>query len=206
MCKLCDAGHPQDHSTDNAVPADENGASRRDFLTAAGVAGAAAGAMALFGSQAHAQGSGPPGGTGGDCRRYIIKGGAVLSMDPAVGDFDRADVLVDGKRIAAVGPDLDAAGADVIGADGMIVMPGFVDTHHHQFETALRSFLADGLLFNDGQPHGKVNYFDVRSASRASNSRVTLRPVPRYPANSPFSSSTGLPLIDHHWFLPCLST
>src|SRR5258706_11994584 len=29
------------------------------------------------------------------------------------------------------------------------VMPGFVDTHHHQFETALRSFLANGLLIND---------------------------------------------------------
>ena len=39
-------------------------------------------------------------------------------------------------------------------------MPGFVDTHHHQFETALRSFLADGLLFNDGQPHGAINYFE----------------------------------------------
>ncbi len=38
-------------------------------------------------------------------------------------------------------------------------MPGFVDTHHHQFETAIRSFLADGLLFNDGQPHGAINYF-----------------------------------------------
>jgi 5-methylthioadenosine/S-adenosylhomocysteine deaminase len=39
-------------------------------------------------------------------------------------------------------------------------MPGFVDTHHHQFETALRSFLADGLLFNDGKPHGAINYFE----------------------------------------------
>ena len=29
-------------------------------------------------------------------------------------------------------------------------MPGFIDTHHHQFETALRSFLADGVLINDG--------------------------------------------------------
>ena len=39
-------------------------------------------------------------------------------------------------------------------------MPGFIDTHHHQFETALRSFLADGLLFNDGKPHGTINYFE----------------------------------------------
>jgi hypothetical protein len=39
-------------------------------------------------------------------------------------------------------------------------MPGFVDTHHRQFETALCGFLADGLLTNDGKPHGAVNYFD----------------------------------------------
>jgi 5-methylthioadenosine/S-adenosylhomocysteine deaminase len=29
-------------------------------------------------------------------------------------------------------------------------MPGFIDTHHHQFETALRSFLSNGVLINDG--------------------------------------------------------
>jgi cytosine/adenosine deaminase-related metal-dependent hydrolase len=83
-----------------------------------------------------------------------------MSMDPAVGDFAVGDVLVDGKHIVAVGPNLHPAGAGVIDARGRIVMPGFVDTHHHQFETALRSFLADGLLFNDGQPHGAINYFE----------------------------------------------
>ena len=83
-----------------------------------------------------------------------------MSMDPAVGDFAEADVLVEGKRIVAVGPNLQARGAGVIDARGRIVMPGFVDTHHHQFETALRSFLADGLLFNDGKPHGAINYFE----------------------------------------------
>ena len=41
-------------------------------------------------------------------------------------------------------------GASVIDARGKIVMPGFIDTHHHQFETVLRSFLADGVLINDG--------------------------------------------------------
>ncbi len=39
-------------------------------------------------------------------------------------------------------------------------MPGFIDTHHHQFETALRSFLADGILINDGTPAGVINYFE----------------------------------------------
>src|SRR6267378_6140193 len=92
-------------------------------------------------------------------RRYVIRGGHVTSMDPAVGDFAQADVLVEGKKIVAVGPNLQAGGAAEIDARGKIVMPGFIDTHHHQFETALRSFIADGLLFNDGLPHGTINYF-----------------------------------------------
>ena len=83
-----------------------------------------------------------------------------MSMDPAIGDFVQADVLVEGTKILAVGPNLHVPGAGVIDAPGRIVMPGFVDTHHHQFETALRSFLADGLLFNDGKPHGAINYFE----------------------------------------------
>jgi 5-methylthioadenosine/S-adenosylhomocysteine deaminase len=79
-----------------------------------------------------------------------------------VGDFPEADVLVQGKTILAVGPNLSAGAADVIDARGRIVMPGFIDTHHHQFETALRSFLADGVLINDGSgsPSGSTTYFE----------------------------------------------
>src|SRR5205809_3106040 len=85
-----------------------------------------------------------------------------MSMDPKVGDFAQADVLVQGKKIVAVGPNLHAGGAPVIDARGRIVMPGFIDTHHHQFETALRSFLADGVLINDGSGSvsGSTTYFE----------------------------------------------
>jgi 5-methylthioadenosine/S-adenosylhomocysteine deaminase len=85
-----------------------------------------------------------------------------MSMDPKVGDFPQADVLVEGKKIVAVGPSLHAGGAAVIDARGRIVMPGFIDTHHHQFETALRSFLADGVLINDGSgsPSGSTTYYE----------------------------------------------
>jgi len=95
-------------------------------------------------------------------RRYIIRGGHVTSMDPAVGDFAQADVLVEGKKILKVGPNLHAGGAGEIDARGKIVMPGFIDTHHHQFETALRSFLANGLLINDGSgsPSANPTYFE----------------------------------------------
>jgi len=154
MCKLCDEGKPQDHS-------DSTSSSRRDFLKVSTATAAAAAGGSLFAARPAAahDGDGPPGDSGRRDRRYIIRGGHVMSMDPAVGDFARADVLVEGKKIVAVGPNLHARGAAVIDARGRIVMPGFIDTHHHQFETALRSFLADGLLFNDGQPHGMVNYF-----------------------------------------------
>jgi cytosine/adenosine deaminase-related metal-dependent hydrolase len=82
--------------------------------------------------------------TGGNSR-ILLKGGTVLTLDRAIGDFETADVLIEGARIAAVGRDLKAE-AQTIDASHMIVMPGFVDTHHHQYETILRSILADGIL------------------------------------------------------------
>lgn len=102
-----------------------------------------------------------PEGVGETGRRTLIKGGHVLSMDPAVGNFARGDVLLEGARIVAVGADLEAPDAAIVDAAGHVVMPGFIDTHHHQFETALRSFLADAVLINDGRPGGEFNYYEM---------------------------------------------
>jgi cytosine/adenosine deaminase-related metal-dependent hydrolase len=124
----------------------------------AGSATASGGAELLASTAPAARGL--PAGAGEPGRRLLIKGGHVMSMDTAVGDFAEADVLISGKSIEAVGVGLDAGGAEVIDARGMIVMPGFIDTHHHQFETALRGFLADGILINDGKPHGVFNYYE----------------------------------------------
>ncbi len=154
MCKLCDEGKPQDHAGSQL--------GRRDFLKTSAASGAAAG-LGLFATRsAGAHGDDAPEDSGRRDRRYIIRGGAVMSMDPNVGDFPRADVLVEGKKILAVGRKLDAGDAAEIDARGKIVMPGFIDTHHHQFETALRSFLADGVLINDGSgsPSGSTTYFE----------------------------------------------
>ncbi len=75
--------------------------------------------------------------------RTLLRGGIVLSLDPRVGDFRTGDVLIDGGRIVEVGPSLSAADADVIDATGMIVMPGFVDTHRHIWEGLLRNIGTD---------------------------------------------------------------
>jgi 5-methylthioadenosine/S-adenosylhomocysteine deaminase len=147
MCIYCENGQPHVES-----------AARRDFLKTTALVGAAAAVGGFFATAAHAQEV--PAGTGTPGRRVLIKGGHVLSGDPAVGDFEGADVLINGRLIEAVGPNLDAGGAEVIDAAGMIVMPGFIDTHHHQFETALRSFLADGILINDGLPANAINYYE----------------------------------------------
>src|SRR4029434_10083129 len=79
-------------------------------------------------------------------RRILLRGGVVLTLDPKVGDFEKADVLIDGKRIAQVAPSIAADGAEVVDCSGTIVMPGFITTHHHQYETLQRSIIADGLL------------------------------------------------------------
>jgi cytosine/adenosine deaminase-related metal-dependent hydrolase len=156
MCKLCDQGQPQNHDDDSA-----RWNPRRGFLKA-GLATGAAAATGLFADTASAGEEREPEDSGHSGRRILIRGGAVMSMDPKVGDFAQADVLIEGKKIVAVGPSLHAGGAAVIDARGRIVMPGFIDTHHHQFETALRSFLADGVLINDGSgsPSANQTYYE----------------------------------------------
>jgi cytosine/adenosine deaminase-related metal-dependent hydrolase/ribose/xylose/arabinose/galactoside ABC-type transport system permease subunit len=95
--------------------------------------------------------------------KTLIRGGTVLSMDPQVGDLPTGDVLIEGEKILAVGPDLwnggvggaQGASADgraeaprngeieTIDAEGMIVMPGFVDSHRHIWEGLLRNIGTD---------------------------------------------------------------
>jgi len=78
--------------------------------------------------------------------RILLKGGCVLSLDSAVGDFEQADVLIEGKKISAVQPNITAPNAQVIDASNRIVMPGFVDTHRHMWQGFLRNVLPDGSL------------------------------------------------------------
>jgi dihydroorotase len=61
--------------------------------------------------------------------KLLIKNGRVI--DPATRHDRIADVLVDDGEIAAVGPDLSTAGAEILDASGLVVAPGFIDMHVH---------------------------------------------------------------------------
>ena len=76
---------------------------------------------------------------------YLIKNGAVITVDSALGVLPRADVLVRNGRIEAIAPDLVAVGVETIDATDMIVMPGFVDTHYHMWSALGRNFVGDGF-------------------------------------------------------------
>jgi 5-methylthioadenosine/S-adenosylhomocysteine deaminase len=77
--------------------------------------------------------------------KLLLRGGYVLTVDPDLGDLPRGDVLIDGDTIAAVAPQVDAD-AEVIDATGSIVIPGFVDTHRHTWEAAIRSCAPNATL------------------------------------------------------------
>tara|TARA_R110002096_G_scaffold43364_3_gene116765 strand:+ start:4709 stop:6160 length:1452 start_codon:yes stop_codon:yes gene_type:complete len=80
----------------------------------------------------------------------VIKGGTIVTHDLTY----QADVLIEGDKIAAIGPNL--AGDQVLDASGCYVMPGGIDPHTHlempfmgtystdDFESGTRAALAGG--------------------------------------------------------------
>src|SRR5215471_11232053 len=135
-------------------------ASRREVLKAATLAAGSA-ALALPAGTAGAQAGGD-----GDAatlerllaanpatRRVLFKGGTILSVDPAVGNFAAGDILVTGKTIAAVGRDLTAAAQDgnaiVVDAADSILFPGMVDCHRHSWEGQLRAIISDSATLGE---------------------------------------------------------
>jgi len=86
----------------------------------------------------------------------LIRGGQVLSGTPAA--LSRADVLVEGDRIAAVGPALSApAGTQVIDASGHVVLPGMGNAHTHAASHLARG-RAGSWTLEDLLTHSAANY------------------------------------------------
>jgi 5-methylthioadenosine/S-adenosylhomocysteine deaminase len=73
--------------------------------------------------------------------KTLLTGGTVVTMDG--GDLARGDVLIEDGVIVRVAERIDAPDADRIDATDRIVLPGFVDTHRHTWQTAFRGIGAD---------------------------------------------------------------
>lgn len=81
----------------------------------------------------------------------LLRGGTLVAPEGTV----RADLLMAGGQIAAVGPDLAAPDAMLVDAGGLLVLPGLIDVHVHVREpgatakedwaTATRAALAGGV-------------------------------------------------------------
>ncbi len=132
------------------------------FVTAAG--GFVVGAALRSGS-AQAQTPAQPVSS----RPILLRGALILSMDPAVGDLPRGDILVEGGVIRAVAPSIPAPeGALVIEAAGRIAMPGFINGHIHLAQTMQRGLSTE---------HSFVTYFQqivLRHSNRMTAEDVRL--------------------------------
>jgi cytosine/adenosine deaminase-related metal-dependent hydrolase len=78
--------------------------------------------------------------------RVVLRGGYVLSMDERVGELTTGDVLIEDGVIGAVKARVDIEDAEVVDVSGNVVMPGFVDTHRHTWQTPFRGVCADWTL------------------------------------------------------------
>jgi 5-methylthioadenosine/S-adenosylhomocysteine deaminase len=82
----------------------------------------------------------------------LIRGGQVVRGEPPA--LERADVLVDGDRVATVGPSLTApAGAETVDARDSLVLPGLINAHTHGHNNLLRG-LAGRWSLEDLLNHG----------------------------------------------------
>ena len=81
-------------------------------------------------------------------RTLIKHADSILTMDPKGTRYRNADLLLEDNQILEIGPNLDAGPGpvQVIDATGKIITPGFVNTHHHTFQSLVRNIhIANGL-------------------------------------------------------------
>ncbi|HEY7221528.1 MAG TPA: amidohydrolase family protein [Candidatus Binatia bacterium] len=127
--------------------------SRRGFLGAA----AALGTMALSGCATRAATSASQGAKRAprglpERGEFIVKNAHVLTMDPKLGEIHGGDIHVRDGAIVAVGVNLSAPAAEIIRADTMVALPGFVETHWHMWGAVAR---------NMAGPTEKTGYFYI---------------------------------------------
>ena len=68
-------------------------------------------------------------------QRIVIRDGLVLLPDGSGWKLEKTDILIDGKRMAAVRRLSDGEAGRVIDADGKLVMPGLINATTWRFSS-----------------------------------------------------------------------
>lgn len=80
----------------------------------------------------------------------LLKGGTALVHD--ADDHvhgSRVDILIEGNKISKIEPNIDVAdGIEVLDCTDKLISPGFIDTHHHVWQTQLKGRHSDELLLD----------------------------------------------------------
>ena len=81
----------------------------------------------------------------------LIKNALTLAtMDAESREIKGGDVYIEGPEIKKVGKNLKVKADAIIDAKGCVVLPGFVNTHHHLYQTLTRNLpkVQDAKLFD----------------------------------------------------------
>jgi dihydroorotase len=62
-------------------------------------------------------------------KKLLLKNGRVI--DPSRSIDDTLDLLIEGEQITKIGPNLKAAGAEIMDLSRLVIAPGFIDMHIH---------------------------------------------------------------------------
>ncbi|KAL5354533.1 hypothetical protein ACLOAV_000622 [Pseudogymnoascus australis] len=111
----------------------------------------------------------------------LLQGGTVLyhGDDDYVTALKDTDILVTGNLILKIGKDIEAPeGATVINCKGKIVSPGFIDTHHHLWQTQLKGPHMDETLLGYMLKSAIVNTMPIRNRHLRPPLHVRLLPPP----------------------------
>lgn len=87
---------------------------------------------------------------GNTSRRLLLKGGTVLIHDANdnVQALER-DILIENNRISKIAENIsEITDAELIDCTDKIISPGFIDTHHHLWQTQLKGRHANELLLD----------------------------------------------------------
>lgn len=112
---------------------------RKNFLKSTGLLTAGFAASALPGRETEASDS-------PTSDRILIRGAVIIPIDPEQEGYLTSDILIENNRISEIAPDIEDSEAEIIEADGKILMPGFVDTHRYLWQGVLRNVLPNGEL------------------------------------------------------------